>query len=291
MIEIYAFLAMFAAQIVVASVLTPAWLVRYLRSWAANYGSERLAQLYPKVDYDKSIARFATWFRTAHGVIALLGLALMVWLFSLTRRADWSDDVAKYVTFYFMLQMAPLLVTSVFAVTRYHKVILQPSQEARRTATLQRRGLFDYVSPLAVVVAVLSYLLFVPYAIWVDLVIYANASLSKQCIITLVAVTLVCALNAFVVYKYLYGRKNPLLTQDGRAHTIGANIRGAVYGSIVTVWFIAILSTFTKLDLEGWSPFAMSTFFVACTLVSFWEMTKAPRKPDGDGLESPGVAS
>lgn len=291
MIEAYAFFAMFAAQIWVASILTPAWLVRYLRGWAANYGSERLTQLYPRVDYDKSIERFATWFRAAHGVIALLGVALLGWLISRARQPGWSDDVARLVTFYFMFQMAPLIITSIYAIARYYKVVLQPSQEARRKATLQRRGLFDFVSPLAVVIAVASYLLFVPYAIWVDLVIYGNATLSRQCIITLTAVTLVCALNVFVVYKYLYGRKNPLLTQDGRAHTIGANIRGAVYSTIVTVWFITILSTFTKLDLQGWSPFAMSTFFVVCSYLSFREMTRSPRKPESDGLESPRVAS
>jgi hypothetical protein len=282
---------MFTAQILVASVLTPAWLARYLRGWAANYGSERLAELYPSVDYDKSIARFTTGFRAAHGVIALLGLALLAWLFTLTRRPDWSDDVAQVVVFYFLLQMAPMLITALYAVARYHRVLMQPSQEIKRKATLQRRGLSDFVSPVAVAVAVMSYVLFVPYSIWVDLVVYQNATLSKQCIITLASVSLVCALNAFVVYKYLYGRKNPLLTQDGRVHTMGANIRGAVYGSIVIVWFVTIMSTFTKLDLEDWSPFAMSTFFVICTLLSFWEMTKASRKPNGDGLDSTEVAS
>ena len=284
MIEAYAFFFMFAAQILVASVLTPAWLVRYLRGWAARFGSERFAELYPTVDYERSVERFATWFRAAHGVIALLGLVLLAWLFTLARRPDWSDDVAQWVAFYFMLQMAPLICTSVYAIARYHRVILQPTQEARRTATMQRRGLFDFVSPVAVVIAVLSYVLFVPYAIWVDLVIYGNATLSKQCVITLAAVTLVFVLNTAVVYKYLYGRKNPLLTQDGRAHTIGANVRGAVYSTIITVWFVTVISTFSKLDLEGWSPFAMSAFFVITTYLSFREMIAARNKPQAAGF-------
>ena len=183
-----------------------------------------------------------------------------------------------------MLQMAPLICTSVYAIARHHRVILQPTQEARRTATLQRRGLFDFVSPVAVAVAVLSYVLFVPYAIWVDLVIYGNATLSKQCLITLAAVTLVCMVNSVVVYKYLYGRKNPLLTQDGRAHAIGSNVRGAVYSSIIMIWFITVLSTFSKLDLEGWSPFALSTFFVITTYLSFREMIAARNRPQPAGL-------
>ena len=53
MIEAYAFLAAFVAQILVGSVLIPARLIRYVRGWAASYGSERFAQLYPAAAYGK----------------------------------------------------------------------------------------------------------------------------------------------------------------------------------------------------------------------------------------------
>ena len=77
--------------------------------------------------------------------------------------------------------MSPLALTALYAVVRYHKVLLQRSQETKRKATLQRRGLFDFVSPSVVYLAVLSYFLFVAYGIWLDLYVYDNTSLSRHC--------------------------------------------------------------------------------------------------------------
>ena len=50
MIEAYAFLAAFTVQILVMSVLYPAWFIRYVRVQATRFPAERLAQLYPGVD-------------------------------------------------------------------------------------------------------------------------------------------------------------------------------------------------------------------------------------------------
>ena len=44
MVEAYAFLAAFAVQILVMSVLLPMWFIRYLRAQTARFPAERLAQ-------------------------------------------------------------------------------------------------------------------------------------------------------------------------------------------------------------------------------------------------------
>ena len=162
---------------------------------------------------------------------------------------------------YFLLQMSPLALTALYAFVRYHKLLMQPSQESKRKATLQRRGLFDFVSPFVVYFAVLSYFLFVVYGIWLDLYIYDNTSLSRHCLKAIVSVTLVYALNAFVIYKYLYGRKNPLVTHEGRVHTIGVTVKAGVYGSIAIAWFISIFGTLGQPGLQEWRPFALSRLF------------------------------
>ena len=43
---------------------------------------------------------------------------------------------------------------------------------------------------------------------------------------------LVYALNAFIIYRNLYGRRNPLVTHDGREHTISVTAKAGVYGGI-----------------------------------------------------------
>jgi hypothetical protein len=179
----------------------------------------------------------------------------------------------------------------VFGVARYYKVLTQPSQEAKRTAILQRRGLFDFVSPALVLVAVISHVLFVVYSIYLDLVVYQNESLSKNCYIALASVTLVYALNSFIIYRFLYGRKNPLVTHEGRVHTIGVRLKGSVYSSIAVAWFISLMGTLGQPALEQWRPFALSFFFVITALLGLLDVT-APRKPEADGLaESSEVSS
>ena len=225
MIEAYAFLAAFAVQILAASILYPARIIKYVRGWARDFGSERFAQLYPGVDYSRWVGRFVTGYRAANIVIAVLGLLLLGWLFTRIQQPGWAGEVTGPAVMYFFLQMSPLALIALYAIVRYHKVLMQPSQESKRKATLQRRGLFDFVSPFVVYFAVLSYFLFVVYAIWLDLYIYDNTSLSRHCLKAIVSVTLVHALNAFFIYKYLYGRKNPLVNHEGRVHTIGVSVK------------------------------------------------------------------
>jgi hypothetical protein len=288
MIEAYAFLAAFATQIVVGSVVSPFNLIRYVRGWATNFGSERFAQLYPGVDYSRWVERFATAYRTANMVIAVVGLLLMGWLFTVTRRPAWAGEVSVPAVMYFLLQMSPLVLISLYAFVRHHKILLQPSQEVKRKATLQRRGLFDFVSRFAVFLAVLSYFLFVVFSIYLDLHVYQNTSLSRHCYQAIGTVTLVYALNAFIIYKYLYGRRNPLVTHEGRVHTIGLTVKSGVYGGIAITWFVSIFGTLGQPGLQEWRPFALISFFVITTLLSFMSVTAPPRKPEADAVgESP----
>ena len=114
MIEAYAFLAAFTVQILVMSVLLPAWFIRYVRAQAARFPAERLAQLYPGVDVGHAQERFLTQYRALTTGIAVLGLLLLGWLFSYMRRPDWDEGpVEVLVTVYFLAaQMLPLVSLS-----------------------------------------------------------------------------------------------------------------------------------------------------------------------------------
>jgi hypothetical protein len=165
MIEAYAFLAAFAVQILAASVLYPAGLIRYVRGWARNFGSERFAQLYPGVDYSRWVERFVTGYRAAKIVIAILGLLLLRWLYTLIQHPDWTSEVGKPTLLYFFLQMSPwfsLACTRACTTTRCSRSRRRGEAQSRP----QRRGLFDFVSPFVVSFAVLTYFLFVAYAIY-----------------------------------------------------------------------------------------------------------------------------
>jgi hypothetical protein len=286
MIEANAFLVAFAVQILVASVLYPSAIIKYVRRWARDFSSERFTELYPGVDYSRWVQRFVLGYGAANIVIAMLGLLLMGWLFDRIQQPDWTSEVRMPVAVYFMLQFSPLALTALYAYIRYHKVLMQPSQESKRKATLQRRGLFDFVSPFVVYFAVLSYFLFVVYGVWLDLYIYDNASLSQHCVKALVTVTLIYALNAFMIYKYLYGRKNPMINHEGRVHSIAATVKGGVYGSIAIAWFVSIFGTLGQPGLEDWRPFALSCFLIGTALLALMGVAAPPRKPNTGALSA-----
>jgi hypothetical protein len=284
MIEAYAFLAAFTAQILAMSVLYPARLIRYVRVQATSFPAELFAQLYPGVDRNLATERFLTRYRAANTVIAVLGCLLLGWLFSHMRRPDWDEDpVVVLVGVYFMMQVLPLGFVAWVGV-RGSKVLKRLLLEGKRTAVLQRRGLFDFVPPFIVLLAVLGYFLFVAFVIYVQ-----REPLPGFALIGVL--TLTYALQAFVVYTKLYGKKsNPLETHAGRIHMIDLTVKSCVYSCIVCVVFFSFTFTIDLLDLKSWMPFGLSVCLLTCTLLSFMGLTAPPRRPEADGFGSSPVS-
>jgi hypothetical protein len=283
MIEAYAFLAAFTVQILVMSVLYPAWFIRYLRLQVTKVSAERLAQMYPGVDLRHAQESFVTRYRALIAGIAVLGLVLLGWLFSYMRRPDWDDGpVETLVSVYFMVQMLLPLGLVVWFGIRFNRKHKRPLPEAKRTAILQRRGLFDFVSPVVVFLAVLSYFLFAAFVFYIR----QHPFEGFAGLINLGALTLVYALNACVVYMMLYGKKNPYETHAGRVYTIGRIVKSSIYSCIVIVVFMSLNLSLALLDLQRWEPFALSIFFVITALLASMGFVAPLRHPEGGGLGS-----
>jgi hypothetical protein len=279
-IEAYAFLAVFTVQILAMSVLYPARFVRYVRVQATSFPAERLAQLYPGIDLDLARERFLTRYRSVNTGIAVLGMLLLGWLFSYMRRPDWDEDpVIALISVYFAMQMLPLFFVAWLGF-RFNKVHKRSLLEGKRKATLQRRGLFDFISPFIVFLAVLGYFLFAAVVIYIQSKPFPGFALIG-------VLTLVYALQAFFLYRALYGKKsNPLETHAGRVHTIGLTVKVNVYGCIVCVVFFAFVFTVDLLDLKRWVPLAQSVCLLITTLLCLMSLTAPPRQPEADGLGS-----
>jgi hypothetical protein len=288
MIEAYTFLVVFTVQILAISVLHPAWFIRYVRVRAMSFPAEHFAQLYPGVDRSVSLERFLTLYRVLNMGIAVLGLLLLGWLFSYMRRPDWDDGpVEALVAVYFAAQMMVQLSLVAWIGVKYSKVLKHSLAEGKRKALLQRRGLFDFVSPSIVFLAVLSYFLFAGFVIYIQ----QDPFPGFAGYINIGAVTLVYALNAFGVYTMLYGRKkNPLETHADRVRAIGVGVKACIYSCIACVVFFSLNFTLVLLDLQRWEPFALSVFFVTSALLCFLGFTAPPRQPEADGLGSSPVS-
>jgi hypothetical protein len=275
-IEAYAFLAAFTAQILAMSVLCPTWFIRYIRAQAANVPAERFAKLYPSVDLSLTLERYLTRYRVLNTGIAVLGLLPLGWLFNYTQRPDWDDGpVEALATVYFMAQALPIGFVAFFGI-RYRKVLKQ-LLDGKRKASLHRRGLFDFVSPFTVFLAGLSYFLFVAYVIYIA----QNPFPGFAGYINIVGVTLIYAMNAFAVYQQLYGKKaNPFEAPESRERTIGLTVKIFVYSSILIVVFLSLNFTLARLDLQRWEPVTQSVLFTICAILSFRGFIAPARKAE-----------
>jgi hypothetical protein len=285
MIEAYAFLGAFTVQLLVMSVLLPAWFLRYVRAQAASIPAERLAQMYPGVDLGRAQERFLTQYRALTTGIAVLGVLLLGWLFTYVRRPDWDEGrVDVLVLVYFLAAYLLPFVLVAWVGVRFNKH-RRSLPEGKRTAILQRRGLFDFVSPFVVLLAVLSYFLFAAFVLYIR----QHPFPGFAGLVNIGAITVVYAINAFVVYMTLYGRKrNPFETHTGRLHTIGLTVKSSVYSCIVVVVYLSLNFSLRLLDLKRWEPFVLSIFFVICALVASMGFAAPLRKPEVDELGSDG---
>jgi hypothetical protein len=271
-IEVYAFLAMFAVQILAMSFLLPARLIRYSREQATGVTAEQLSQVYPGVDHELASKLFFTRIRVGSAGVAVIGMLALDWLCSYMRQPEWHvGPVAGVLTVYTLLQYLPILLP-VWFTYRFYKTNEHSLSEGKRRAMLERRRLFDFVSPFTVFLAVLAYLLFVASVIYFQREPHPGFFLIGL-------LTLVYALQAFDVYRALYGKKRgPLDTHTVRAHRTGFAVKFSVYVCILIAVFFAFVFTIDLLDLKRWVPLALSVLFVTVTLLMTGGMTSLLRK-------------
>ena len=288
MIEVYLFLAVFPVQILGMSVLYPVRLARLIRTGLANIPGERLAELYPGVDVSRAHERFLASYRTANGVIIVLGLLLLGWFMGYMQRSDWDEGtVGGMLTVYSVLQFLPIILMTWFT-TRFNKVHRRPLTERKRKATLQRRGPLDFVSPLTIVLATLSFFLFAAFNFYVaqdPFPGYAGPFVN----IGIVALTYVLA--ASVMFWMLYARKiDPLQSHAARMRMIGVVMNCYAWMCILIPIFLSLSFARKLLDLETWGPFAGSVSFLILALLLLSRGLVAPQhQPDADGFGSSSV--
>lgn len=273
MTEAYAFLAAFAVQILVISVLHAAWFARYARAKAE-------AQ-FPGWD-GRSVARFLGLYRAVNAAIAVLGVVLLGWLYGHMRTPDWQLVPAlRLLAFFTVVQVSPLVVGSVIGARIKKTALLRAPPQQRRTASLERRGLLDIVSPVTVFLALAGYVAFAVFMIQLR----QHAASAYFGALLLLDVTLVYVLNGFAVYFLLYRRKRwPLETPAYRVQAVEVQVRIIFYVSIALVAFVSLVAVLIRWHLARWMPFAMSVYFVIVMLVTAMMLFTLRRQAEADRL-------
>jgi hypothetical protein len=158
--------------------------------------------------------------------------------------------------------------------------------DRKRRAVLQRRGLFDFISPFVMFLAVLGYCLF---AVLVLYMIRHTPFPKFAGLFEIGIVTLVYALNAAIVFRYIYGGKHsPLQTHADRVYAIGSVVKNCVRTCIAVTLFQSAYLMLLLLHLNRWGPFALSAFFVITILLSCAGAAPRPHRSGEDGVGSGG---
>jgi hypothetical protein len=263
MIETYAFLTMFAIQILAGSVVCPRLFIRRVRADTKAFPDERFRELFPGKDKLASTERFVRRYRAQNTAIAVFGLILLGWLFYYLRRPGWNEPtVVLLITIELLAQMVPHFLISRMA-AKYNKQLLAASADGKRTAVLQRRGLLDFVSPLSILLAVLSYVFLAALVIYIRMHPFPGFG----GLINLGVVTLSYAVMAIVAYRIIYGRKrNPMLRHADRLFAIGVAVKTFIYTCIGLTVFTSVVLTLGLLHLRSWNLFAVGVFYVLAVL-------------------------
>ena len=158
--------------------------------------------------------------------------------------------------------------------------------EAKRKAVLQRRGLFDFVSPVTVLLAILAYFQFVAFMFYVARHPFPGFG---GPFLNIAIVSLGYILLGAVVMCLLYGRKiDPLQTHADRMRMIRGVANYYAWILILTSISLSLNIAQQLLHLETWGPFAGTVFFLIITLLTLRTVrfTAPPRQPEADGLGS-----
>ena len=145
---------------------------------------------------------------------------------------------AWLLAYFHAAELFPSSLIAWFTV-RFNKVHRRSLPEAKRKAVLQRRGLFDFVSPLTVLLAVLAYFLFVAFMFYVARHPFPGfgGPFVNIGIVSAGVHTAGCIRHVLV----LYGRKkDPLQTHADRMRMIRAVVNAYAWMCILVPIFVSL---------------------------------------------------
>lgn len=254
------FYLVFLSQILLISFYFPRKLYGRMKTMYVKYPPETHPKLYPGTieDHERTHRNFR-FLSTSILVAGLLILAALL-------RFPHDNDIHNAVTIgYFFAQFLPLLLLDL-TWFRYFKMMRNARSARTRKANLYRRRLFDYVSPLLVGLAVLVYVVFVAFIIYMkrfDFPWFGGY-------LNVAGITGMNVFFAGLVLFTLYGKKlDPHQAPEDRAKHAKVQINMVVITSITATFFVGLDIALSALDMRDTLPVALSLYLQVMALISF----------------------
>lgn len=273
--------AVFLGQIYLISHYFPARFITRVRYVIDNFPVADYPKLFPGAgpNFKEDMAGKLKLFRTVNNAIALIGLAVLFSMLAKGYRPDPLGGDEIFVMFYFMLQIVPFVIVGITEHAQY-KAMRGAFKEARRSADLRPRHLFDFVSPFAVFAAIVCFGAWLLYYLTVK---GWDQPWGEEVYISVGMTTAMNLLYVWIIGRFIYGKRlDPYQASKDHMKTVEAVTKVLVYSSIGISLFHIISITADEYALEAFDPVFSSLYMQYCALIGFGVMLGIARVEEFD---------
>ena len=245
------FYIVFLSQILLISFYFPRKLLNRTKHIFKKFPPKQYPNLYPKTEIFYLKAH--QWYKNGNYFILAVGLFLMYILVTDSTIDDWNGVVFAY----FMFQFLPVIIMEVTSF-KYYKLMRNADSRTTRKADLKPRKIFDFISPGMFSIAIMVYLSFVIFIIYLNQFDY----LWFGGYINVVGITLMNLLNTVIVLWNMFGKKlDPYQASEDRINQIKLIARQLIFISIAATIFVTITVGLKALELKHLTQILMSLYF------------------------------
>jgi len=256
----------FLGQIFLLSYYFPKKILGRMQYVMDTYPPSQYPRLYPKPIEHYRLGQLG--FKYATRFIAALGFGILYAIIFVVDHSTFADDgfiSEAWPAAYGVIQFLPLMVLELSEFGQY-KMMRKANVATTRTADLRRRGLFDLVSPVLVILAVSL----IVGAILIDLYIHQlTIGWGHDTVERAITLTITNLIMASIGAWMLYGKKlNPHQSPDNRNTQIATNLHSFLYVSMAMSVFFTILAADDVYDLEFLDAILVTLYIQAIAFLS-----------------------
>ncbi|NQZ86157.1 MAG: hypothetical protein HRT54_01090 [Colwellia sp.] len=228
------FYALFLSQIILISYYYPTQIIKRIESVIKNFPPENYPKLYPE-SIEKVIAAKVRY-QFLNQIIIVIGLILMGVYAFMSKDYDGDKKFAEGLPLMFgMVQFIPFMMIEISGFRQF-KLMRKANKSTSRTAGLAPRKLFDYVSPISVITAIILLFGYVLFDLYIHDFIFTS-----DIIIKIITLCLVHALFIALAIGQLTGKRlDPHQAVKDRSQQTEFSLQSMVAVSmLVSLFFIA----------------------------------------------------
>jgi hypothetical protein len=265
------FYALFLSQIILISYYYPKQIFNRIEGVLKKFPPEDYPKLYPE-STEKVIAAKARY-KLLNQIIFFAGLALMGVYALMSTEYDSNQKFAESLPLMFgMVQFIPFMLLEISG-CRQFKLMRKANISTSRSAGLAPRKLFDYVSPIAVISAIVLVLAYILFDLYVNDFIFTHDIMIK-----ILALSLVHALFIGLTIWHLTGKRlDPYQAVKDRSQQTEFSLQSMVSVSMFLSLFLIANSAVDFYQLGYLEIIINSIYFQVIAFLGIGGMLKTIR--------------